>query len=346
MCCIQSHPSTRPSGGFRICTCDGELKAEVRNAADLAAVSWIDPALRNKILAFDNLTDREFLIVCTDQGFYRGRSFRLRASSPYERDLWQESVCLLSQCSGASRAPVSAARRLQTRCRRVYEGPACELATSALILSSFAITMAETQLLPEDGTAADAVFGLLGEALNWVFALELLLNVLCKFLLDFLRDPWNWFDASVVLSRFLLASFPNGAQTLRCVRAVRVFRLLRRVPALLRLVRALATSVPKVLNAFALVVILISIYSILAVQFFADTPGEDDCAAMGTCPWELFGYFSAAFFTMFQISTLDAWSDVTRSLMRTTGQPALVAAFFASFLLIVTYTLLQVPPPI
>ena len=130
---------------------------------------------------------------------------------------------------------------------------------------------------------------------------------------------------------------------LRCIRAVRVFRLFKRIPALLRLIKALFTSVPKVLNAFALVLILLSIYAILAVQFFADAPLEDGCEEAGTCPDELFGSFSRAFFTMFQTSTLDAWSDVSRSLMRTTGQAALVAAFFMSFLLIVTYTLLQVP---
>lgn len=41
---------------------------------------------------------------------------------------------------------------------------------------------------------------------------------------------------------------------------------------------------------------------------------------------ELFGDFFSAMFTMFQVMTGDAWSDVARALMDSTGNPAMVRA--------------------
>ena len=276
--------------------------------------SKIDPSLMNKLARFGDLNDREFLIVTSSQGYFRGSIFRFRAPSSNERDLWLESLILIIRWTpnGIILEHISNMRLLQLRCRQFYEGNVSQLITAGLITASFVITIAETQAQPADGTTAAAIFYVIGELFNWIFTVELLFNFYCTFLLDFIRDGWNWFDTFVVASRFLLSSLVGGAQVLRCVRAVRVFRLFKRIPALLRLIRALATSMPRVLNAFALVLILQSIYAILAVQFFADAPAEDGCGDEGACPGELFGSFGRAFFTMFQIATLDAWSDVSR----------------------------------
>jgi hypothetical protein len=93
--------------------------------------------------------------------------------------------------------------------------------------------------------------------------------------------------------------------------------------------KALFTSVPdsEVLNAFADPPVHLR-HARRAVLRQRDS--EDDCDEAGTCPDELYGSFSRAFFTMFQTSTLrvHAWSDVSRSLMCTTGQAALVATLF------------------
>lgn len=310
---------------------------------DLECVTPVQGSLRVKLATLSDLSAAEFAVICSDGGFFRGKIFRFRAPTPVERELWFESISGRMQRANTSTARVSTMRWVQSQCRRMYDSHESQVGVAVLIMASFIATLAEAQILPADDSAAGAAFAAIGDAFNWTFTAELAVNFYSKFLLDFFLDPWNWFDTFVVVSRFLLSSVKGGAQVLRCIRAVRIFRLFKRIPSLLQLTTALLKSVPKVLNAFALVLIVQSIYAILAVQFFADAPGEDDCQPEGQCPDDLFGSFSRAFFTMFQTASLDAWSDISRSLMRTTGQPALVAVFFMSFLLIVTYTLMQVP---
>jgi hypothetical protein len=322
---------------------DRRSRTTLNDSVDVHTTHTIEGSLREKIAMLSDLAPTEFVLICSDSGFCRGRIFRFRAPTPLEREQWFESITDRMQRAQISTVSVSQMRWVQMQCRRKYDSQESQIGVGALIMASFVATIAEAQILPGDDSPADVAFGAIGDAFNWIFTAELAVNFCSKFLLDFFRDPWNWFDTFVVVSRYLFSSVKGGAQPLRCIRAVRIFRLFKRVPALLHLITALLQSVPKVLNAFALALIAMSIYAILAVQFFADAPREDDCAAQRECPDELFGSFSRAFFTMFQTASLDAWSDVARSLMRTTGQPALVAVFFMSFLLIVTYTLMQVP---
>mmetsp|Transcript_17917 Transcript_17917/g.27702 ORF Transcript_17917/g.27702 Transcript_17917/m.27702 type:complete len:457 (-) Transcript_17917:814-2184(-) len=83
-----------------------------------------------------------------------------------------------------------------------------------------------------------------------------------------------------------------------------------------------------------------SIYAILAVNFYADRSSE------------YFGNFTRALFTLFQICTGDGWaSDIARPVFKTDGNgiyheerylDAGAAMFFISFIVIVGWTLLQV----
>ena len=57
---------------------------------------------------------------------------------------------------------------------------------------------------------------------------------------------------------------------LRCFRAFRVFRLFKRIPSLNKIMVSLAKAVPGVINAFVIMAIVMSIYAIIAVEFFAE----------------------------------------------------------------------------
>jgi len=108
--------------------------------------------------------------------------------------------------------------------------------------------------------------------------------------LEFFSDAWNWFDTLVVAISLLSvfsAGIP-GVSVLRLLRAFRVFRLFKRIPSLRQILIAINQSVPPMLNAFALVCLVTSIYAIMAVTFFRTH-------------WpELFGDFFTTMFTMFQ----------------------------------------------
>ena len=57
---------------------------------------------------------------------------------------------------------------------------------------------------------------------------------------------------------------------------------------------------------------------------------------------ENFGDFFTALFSLWQISTGDDWSLIVRPLFDKTGQPMLVAIFFVSFQLCITFTMINV----
>ena len=71
---------------------------------------------------------------------------------------------------------------------------------------------------------------------------------------------------------------PPSLSLLRPFRAFRVFRLFKRVPSLNKIMVSLVKAVPGVANAFLIMVIIMCIYAILAVEFFADFGADSTCA--------------------------------------------------------------------
>merc|ERR1719247_1534795 len=84
---------------------------------------------------------------------------------------------------------------------------------------------------------------------------------------------WNIFDVVVVtigIVNTVKLPLPSAFSLLRMMRAFRVFRLFKRVASLNKIIVAIARAVPGVLNAFLILAIVMSIYAILAVEFYHD----------------------------------------------------------------------------
>ncbi len=98
------------------------------------------------------------------------------------------------------------------------------------------------------------------------------------------------FDTIVVTISILGISLETmpGLSVLRLLRAFRVLRLFGRLGAHRRLLYALTASLLPVLNAMIVVALVISVYGILAVDFFGDRHHR-------------FATFADATFTMFQV---------------------------------------------
>merc|ERR1719171_300358 len=121
---------------------------------------------------------------------------------------------------------------------------------------------------------------------------------------------------------------------------------------------SLAKAVPGVMNAFIILLIVMSIYAILAVELFRDhgkggayrNSRGDEVAYESTARGldfgeEYFGHFSASLYTMFQVLTGDTWSEgVARPLVyggdRRVGLMA--TAFFCSFVVVNAIALINV----
>ena len=108
---------------------------------------------------------------------------------------------------------------------------------------------------------------------NILFSVELSWNMYANWLHEFWGSGWNVFDFITVLVSWLMKVFPNlpgPLKMLRMVRALRVFRLFKRVKSLRKILEAIARAVPGVVNAFIIMLIVMCIYAILAVDFFAN----------------------------------------------------------------------------
>merc|ERR1719231_608967 len=91
----------------------------------------------------------------------------------------------------------------------------------------------------------------------------------CKFW----KSGWNIFDFSVVVIGWMFQlniPLPGPMKLLRMMRAFRVFRLFKRVKSLNKIMTSLARAVPGVTNAFLILLIVMSIYAILAVELFME----------------------------------------------------------------------------
>ena len=89
---------------------------------------------------------------------------------------------------------------------------------------------------------------------------------------DSFLNTWNLFDLVVVLVSGISLLFPDmpGISVLRLFRAFRVFRLFKRIPSLQRIVNGVFQSLPAVSNAFLVLLVIMGIWSIMGVEFFAE----------------------------------------------------------------------------
>ena len=108
-------------------------------------------------------------------------------------------------------------------------------------------------------------------------------------------------------------------QALRLIRVLRVIKSLRLVKSFRSIINALTRSLLPVSSALSLLVIVMSIFAVLAVDLFAQQDPEN------------FGNLSRALFTIFLVTTGEGWAEVAHQQMRLAaedGQFNRVIGFF------------------
>lgn len=199
--------------------------------------------------------------------------------------------------------------------RDFYGKLTVQWAVAALIVMNFFVSATKAQCCLEG--EGKTVFFVLEVIFNVAFTIELLVNMYGYFWLPFWKNAWNIFDFVIVcisdVSMFL--SDVPGISSLRLLRAFRVVRLFKRVPALKLIIEGVLASLPGVLSAFAVLFLITSIWAIMATDFFRVSRPEQ------------FGNFFYSMLTFFQVMTYDSWySGVAGSLIRENG--VWVAGFF------------------
>jgi voltage-gated sodium channel len=157
-----------------------------------------------------------------------------------------------------------------------------------------------------------------------VFVAELVLK-LVVYRLDFFRDPWRLFDLFVIGITFLPAT--EGLSVLRSLRVMRVLRLISVVPTLRRVVGGFVKSLPGMGSIILLLALVFYVFAVMATKLYGETFPQ----------W--FGTLGASSYTLFQVMTLEGWSDgLVRPVMEV---HPLAWAFFLPFIVVTAFAVLN-----
>lgn len=164
----------------------------------------------------------------------------------------------------------------------------------------------------------------LDHAILGVFILELVLLMAARGW-KFFTDPWCVFDFLVVGIAIIPAT--ESFSVLRALRVLRVLRLINKVESMRKVVAGLLNSLPSLASVAGLTLIIFYVFSVMATNLF----GQD-------FP-ELFGSMGNSAFTLFQVMTLESWSEgVARPIME---KIPYAWVFFLLFILIATFIVIN-----
>ncbi len=141
----------------------------------------------------------------------------------------------------------------------------------------------------------------------------------------FFRDPWGLFDFAIIAIAWLPATGP--LQVLRALRILRVLRLISVVPSLRHVVEAMLHALPGMGSIVLLMGLIFYVFAVMATKLYADVLPER------------FGTLGLSLYTLFQMMTLESWSEANvRPILET--QP-LAWMFFVPFILVATFVVLN-----
>ncbi len=141
----------------------------------------------------------------------------------------------------------------------------------------------------------------------------------------FWRDPWSVFDFSVVAVALVPAT--ESLSGLRALRILRVLRLISAVPSMRRVVSGLFRAIPGMTAVVMLLALIFYVFSVMATMLYGDTFPE------------YFGTIGESAYSLFQIMTLESWSQgIVRPVLEV---HPLAWLFFIPFILMTSFAVLN-----
>lgn len=211
---------------------------------------------------------------------------------------------------------------MQQKIRALVDSRTFQNLIIALIVVNAVILGAQT--LPVGGPdRAGPVLAALDLAILYAFATEIALR-LYAYRASYFKSGWNLFDFVIVAASFLAAS--SGLAAIRALRVLRVLRVVTVIPRMRVVVSALLDSIPGIASVGVVIVLILYVFAVIAANLY------------GPAHPALFGDVFSAMYTLFQVMTLEGWPDVARQLSETHPRSWV---FFVSFLLIATFTMLN-----
>ncbi len=141
----------------------------------------------------------------------------------------------------------------------------------------------------------------------------------------YFKDGWNVFDFIVIVAALIPAT-GQFAVVARLARLLRALRLISAVKELRLIITALVRSIPSVGHVMMLMGIIVYIYAIMGYHFFhVDDPQN----------W---GSLGRSCLTLFNIITLEGWTEVMAVAMEINGYAWI---YFVSFVVVGTFVVIN-----
>jgi voltage-gated sodium channel len=141
----------------------------------------------------------------------------------------------------------------------------------------------------------------------------------------FWRDPWSVFDFTVVAVALIPTT--ESLSGLRALRILRALRLISAVPSMRRVVAGLFRAIPGMTAVVALLALIFYVFSVMATMLYGDTFPE------------YFGTIGESAYSLFQIMTLESWSQgIVRPVLEV---HPLAWLFFIPFILMTSFAVLN-----
>ncbi|KAK1935184.1 Sodium channel protein type 10 subunit alpha [Phytophthora citrophthora] len=204
---------------------------------------------------------------------------------------------ILSQHQGDTKSIKGAYLTLAGYATKIVEHPKFSLFVTCVII--LAGVMVGLQTSSEVVDVLGVLLTGLDTAILVVFTAEVILKILAEALepWNYFRGAWNVFDFIIVVGSFTRGS--GGMLTmLRLLRLLRVLKLVRAFPQLQVIVSALIKGVGSIGYIGLILLLCFYVFGIVGNMLFA----END-------PFH-FQYLHFAMITLFQLATMDGWSDV------------------------------------
>lgn len=208
------------------------------------------------------------------------------------------------------------------RLKTIVESRGFEAAITTLIAIN-AVTLGL-----ETSQTAMASFGPLLETIDQIILGVFVVELAARFAVyreRFFHDPWRIFDLLIVGIALVPATGPFSV--LRALRILRVLRLISVVPSLRRVVTGFVSALPGMGSIILLLGLVFYVFSVMATKLY------------GASFPDRFGDIGASLYTLFQVMTLEGWSDgVVRPVMEVYPTAWL---FFIPFIVATSFTVLN-----
>ena len=209
--------------------------------------------------------------------------------------------------------------------QRLVEAPAFEFTIIAIIILNGALLGLGTS--PTLSERYGELIHVGSQIALVIFIVEALLKMVSASprVAGYFKDGWNIFDFLVIVFALIPAT-GQFAMIARLARLLRVLRLISTIRDLRLIVAALVRSIPSVGHVMMLMSIIVYIYAIMGYHLFHENDPEN---------W---GNLGISLLTLFNIITLEGWTEVMYAAMEV---HRLAWLYFVSFVIVGTFVVIN-----